>query len=205
MGYPEGLNQNEKEFLTFHDVKPEQTFNAEGMSKSEYRPLMKRDGQIVAFNTTPCNAAGHQLRTRSGHCVMCNSAPLGFQKRNDLSGYVYVAGSILGQMLKVGFSNNYENRELLLNQQNYGGFDDWKNLLVLFSANGGRLELQLHSKLKIYSTSRDYFHDDHYQKATEIFHCSVSKVLEALELVDSNFRTVKQKDFTDYQFRNLTK
>jgi hypothetical protein len=105
MEYPNELSKVEKEFLQSHNVRPEQIFNANGISRSDYRILMKRNGHIVAFNTNPCNSAGHKLRTRSGHCVMCNSAPLGFQKRNDLSGYVYVAGSKSGKLIKIGFSN----------------------------------------------------------------------------------------------------
>ena len=205
MEYPNELSQSEKEFLKSHNVLPEQVFNAKGFSKSEYRLKMKAEGQIVAFNTTPCNAAGHKLRTRSGHCVMCNSAPLGFQKRNDLSGYVYVAGSILGQVLKIGFSNNYENREYHLNNQKYGGFDDWKVLIVLHGANGGNLELQLQSKLRKYSTSREYFHDNHYQEGNELFQCSILKVIEAINNLESPFKIVLEKESTEYKFRNLIK
>lgn len=205
MDYPEELSQIEKEFLKMHNVRPEQIFNAKGVSRTVYRQLMKRNGQIVAFNTTPCIAAGHKIRTRSGHCVMCNSAPLGFQKRSDLSGYVYVAGSIDGKIIKIGFSNDYQNREYHLNNQKYGGHKDWKILLVLHSAFGGNLELQLHAKLKRYSISREYFHSNHYQDGTELFQCSMSKVYEAAVNLESPFKIVIKKDFTDYQFRNLIK
>ena len=205
MEYPDALSKVEIEFLQLHKVRPEQIFNALGYSKADYRIQMKKNGQIVAFNTTPCNAMGHRLRTRSGHCVMCNSAPLGFQKRNDLSGYVYVAGSKLGKMLKIGFSNNYENREYLLNNQKYGGFNDWIILLVLHGVNGGNLELDLHSKLRKYSTSREYFHDHHYQEGNELFQCSMSKVIEATKAIELPFVIVVEKDYSEYQFRNLTK
>lgn len=205
MEYPNELSEIEKEFLKSHNVQPEQVFNAKGITKSEYRIQMKKNGQIVAFNTTPCNMAGHKLRTRSGHCVMCNSAPLGFQKRNDLPGYVYVAGSKSGQMIKIGFSNNYGNREYLLNIQKYGGFNDWKIILVLYSENGGELELQIQSKLKKYSTSREYFHDNHYQKGTELFCCSILKVIEVIKKLDLSFEVVVEKKHSEYRFRNLTK
>ena len=65
MEYPKGLSEKEIEFLIAHSVKPEQVFNAKGIRKSVYCTIMERNGQIVAFNTTPCNTAGHKLRTRS--------------------------------------------------------------------------------------------------------------------------------------------
>lgn len=205
MEYPNEISKIEKEFLKAHNVKPEQIFNANGVSKAEYRVLMKKNGQIVAFNTSACKAGGHKLRTRSGHCVMCNSAPLGFQKRNDLAGYVYIAGSISGQLIKIGFSNDYETRENYLNYQKYGGYDDWKIIFILHGANAGNLELQLHSKLRNYATSREYFHDNHYQEGTELFLCSISKVIEATDNLDSPFKIVLKKDSNNYNFRNLTK
>ena len=136
---------------------------------------------------------------------MCNSKPLAFQKRYDLSGYVYVAGSLFGQIIKIGFSSNYEMRETLLNNQKYGGCNDWKILIVIHGGNGGKLELQLQSKLSRYSTSREYFHDNHYTEGSELFQCSIEKVVETIEKLESDFKWVVRKDFTDYKFRNLIK
>ena len=205
MEYSNELSEIEKDFLKLHSVRPEQVFDAKGYSKSEYPAIMRRNGEIVAFNTTPCNAAGHKLRTRSGHCIMCNTAPLGFQKRNDLSGYVYVAGTQKGKILKIGFTNNYENRESLLNYQKYGGFDDWHLLIVLYGVDAGKIEFQLHSKVSKYRTSREYFHDGDYREGNELFQCSINKIIEAMNQIKSEFKIVKQIDFENYMFRNLTK
>ena len=59
--------------------------------------------------------------------------------------------------------------------------------------------------MRKYATSREYFHDGHNQEGNELFHCSMSKVIEATKNLETPYTIVVQKDYTDFEFRNLTK
>src|SRR5665811_560663 len=99
----EGLTKEQLDFLKEHKVHLKFVFDAQGMSKSVYRPIMKDLNKYIAFNVTPCNKYGHTLRTRSGHCCQCNTAHMAFQKRNDSIGVTYIGGTLTGNVIKVGF------------------------------------------------------------------------------------------------------
>ena len=88
------LNKSQIEFLKSQNISEKMIFNAKGLKKSEYKGIMKLKRKIIAYNVTPCRENGHTLRTRSGHCVQCNTTRIGFQKRSDKIGF--------GSSLKLG-------------------------------------------------------------------------------------------------------
>ena len=202
------LNQTEKLFLEDQNIPLTMIFNAAGYKKSEYRNLMKSQGKIIAYNTTPCKAYGHRLRTRSGHCIQCDTAKIAFIKRHVERGKVYLAGSINGSLIKVGFSKD-ELREASLNLTKYGGQDDWKILFTIECEHAGSLEGLVQKELSKYGISIQYDHDGHLQRSTELFKCSYSKAKECLEnmldkeQVNTFNKTEKTRIIEDYKFRNL--
>jgi hypothetical protein len=95
------------------------------MSKSEYRQIMKELNKYVAFNVIACRKSGHTLRTRTGHCIQCDTARLAFMKRHVSEGIIYIAGSKEGEIMKVGYSKAVEVRQESLNRTQYAGYKDW--------------------------------------------------------------------------------
>jgi hypothetical protein len=203
------LTREQIDFLQEQGIDLKYVFNADGFSKVEYRSLMKELNKLIAFNVSPCQSKGHTLRTRSGHCCQCNTAALGFQKRNDCEGIVYIAGTLTGKLMKIGFSKAVEVREESLNRTRYAGFLDWKILLALRSKDAGRIENKANSLLRPYAYSTDYKHDGHLQDSKETYFCAYSKAKEILQnayqaegfVVD----IVRQVQTSDYEFRNLSR
>ena len=204
-----GLTSDQIRFLKEQKIHPKYVFDAEGLSKSEYRVIMKELNKLVAYNVTPCQKEGHTLRTRSGHCCQCNTATLGFQKRNDSGGIVYIAGTLTGELVKIGFSKAVEVRAESLNRTKYAGFNDWKVLYALKSKNAGRIETKANSLLHEYAFSVDYEHDGHWQDSYETYHCAYSKAKEFVEKAyqSENYEIeIERNSPTEkYEFRNLKK
>jgi len=201
------LTKEQLEFLKEQGIDLKYVFNAFGFSKSEYKNLMKELNKIVAFNVAPCQSQGHTLRTRSGHCCQCNTAVLEFQKRNDSEGIVYIAGSLTGKLVKIGFSKAVEVREESLNRTRYAGFLDWKILFALRSKDAGRIENKTNSVLRPYACTHDYNHDGHWQDSKETYSCAYSKAKEALHDAYqlNGFKVEKVRDIltTEYEFPNI--
>ena len=204
-----GLTNEQIRFLKEHEIHPKYVFNAYGYSKSEYRVIMKDLNKLVAYNVTPCQKEGHTLRTRSGHCCQCNTAVIAYQKRHDSAGVVYIAGSLTGKLVKIGFSKAVEVRAESLNRTKYAGFDDWKILLALSSKDAGRIETKSNSLLRKYAFSTDYEHDGHSQDSHETYHCAYSKAKEFVEKAykSENYIVEIERNITSdkYEFRNLNK
>lgn len=205
----EGLSKEQLEFLKRHNVPLEKVFDAKGYSKSYYQVIMKQQGKIVAFNVSPCNANGHTLRTRSGHCAQCNTAHLEFQKRHDYSGIIYIAGSKQGKVLKVGYSKAIDVRNESLNRTKYAGLSDWEIIFGIFSSSAGEIESQIKFKLSKYYRAFNYEHDGKIQDADEIYSCSLSKaksvVINVCEEYYHSYEIKRNYDGSDYEFGNLTK
>ena len=204
-----GITSEQIRFLKEQDIHPKYVFDAEGLSKSEYRVIMKELNKLVAYNVSPCQREGHTLRTRSGHCCQCNTATIAFQKRNDSSGIVYIAGSLTGEIVKIGFSKAVEVRTESLNRTKYAGYNDWKILFALNSKNAGRIETKSNSLLREYAFSTDYEHDGHWQDSNETYHCAYSKAKElvkkAYEAENYEIEIERNSSTDKYEFRNLKK
>jgi len=203
------LTQEQLDFLKKHKISSEQIFDAKGMSNSEYKPLMKKLGKIVAYNVTPCKKAGHMLRTRSGHCIQCQPAAIAFQMRNDASGVVYVAGSKEGHIIKVGYSKALEIRSESLNRTKYAGFSDWEILYAISSNMAGVIEVDIKSMLERYEYVYQYSHDGNVHNSDETYSCSYSNAKEALINVckkeKHKYEILEELRGTGYDFRNLVR
>lgn len=204
-----GLTSDQIRFLKEQKIHLKYVFDADGLSSSEYRVIMKELNKIIAYNVSPCGREGHTLRTRSGHCCQCDTAKIAFQKRNDSAGIVYIAGSLTGKVIKIGFSKAVEVRAESLNRTKYAGFDDWNILYALKSENAGRIETRSNSLLHEYAYSIDYEHDGHWQDSYETYHCAYSKAKELVEKAyqSQNYEIdIERNSPTEkYEFRNSRK
>lgn len=203
------LTRDQIDFLKKHKLSDADLFDASGLSRQQYQSLMEKEGKIVAFGVDPCEK-GHTLRTRAGHCVQCNTARLAFMRRHVAVGQVYIAGSIKGQLIKIGFTKEKNVRLESLNRTKYGGFDDWVILCVADCEDGGKMEFEVSKLLGKYGVSKDYHHDGGTQKTYELFSCSYDTALAAMKSIQAEngtgiFKSVKEEKFRTpkYSFRNL--
>jgi hypothetical protein len=201
------LNSDQIRFLKEHNIHPKYVFNAEGLSKSEYRIIMKELNKLIAYNVSPCQKGEHTLRTRSGHCCQCNTSTIAYQKRNDSAGIVYIAGTLNGQLIKIGFSKALEVREESLNRTKYAGFNDWKILYALKSEKAGQIETKSNSLLHQYNFSTDYKHDGNWHDSSETYKCAYSKAKEFVEKaythIIGNVLIERNSLTKEYEFRNI--
>lgn len=120
------LTKSQIKFLEQQNISTDQVFDATGLSRTEYSEQMRAGGFRVATGVTRCGYGNHSLRSRAGHCVMCNPANSEFQKRYEISGDLYVFYSPSRRLVKVGVAGDAEERVISANKQAYGGIKDWK-------------------------------------------------------------------------------
>lgn len=173
---------------------------------------MKTLGKIFAFNSTPCDQNGHTIRTRSGHCIQCDTARIAFILRHVSFGTVYIAGSLKGQIIKVGTTSSKEGRSDSLNRTKYGNLDDWEILLSLRCLSSGKLEFETHKSLQSFAaTDIKYVHEKHNQQTYEIFRCSYSRAKNSLFQISNDLRIEliglreQTSSIDKYNFRTLRK
>jgi len=70
------LSKIEKEFIDTYKIPSSALFNAEGIRRKDYEIICKGKDIPFVYNTTPCKKHGHRLRTRRGHCMICNPGML---------------------------------------------------------------------------------------------------------------------------------
>jgi len=206
------LSLEDKLFFRHHKIDESLLFDANGSEHTqEIEDSMKRQNKAFAFNTALCTNGGHTLKARSGHCIQCNTARIKFMLDHIACGAVYIAGSIAGQMIKIGFTENIESRRKKLNTTKYGSQSDWEILYYATCINGGYTERLIQSALSRYAVIEAYHHDGHTQKANELFKCSYQKAKEALVLVQSTNKiefhdpTERNLIIHKYAFRNLAR
>lgn len=176
------LTKEQLDFIKRMELMPDDLFDASGLRPAEWKHQMKQTGKLVAFGVTPCQAKGHSLRTRSGHCVQCNTAVLAYHKRYSKSGDVYLAWSPRGMIAKIGSATDADVRLKSLIDARYGGQKDWSLELIYECIEAGRLESLTHKLLRNYSLrGLTYSRDGRQQECTELFRCTLKQAKAALE------------------------
>lgn len=173
-------------FCENNDIECWQIFDADGLKRNEWRREIEFDEDyLLVGNTPPCKNDGHTLRTRSGHCVICN--PISFRKQVNYhkSGAVYISYSAELGLVKIGStkSANAYRRIGSLNSTGYAGVDDWV-LEKSYSMNDtGVAETELHNELKFCQEFITYTRKDNYdiETAQEIFDIEVENAIAIAE------------------------
>ena len=176
------LTKTQIKFLDQHNISINQVFDATGLSKVKYNELMKEGGFIVASGVSRCKKGNHSLKTRSGHCVICNPANLAFQMRHEISGDLYVLYSSSKRLVKVGVAGDADERVISANKQSYGDINDWKLKFSVRVVNAGRGEKIIHDALAAYKKQRYFIKDGIWVLAQEIFSCSAKHAIEVIKL-----------------------
>jgi T5orf172 domain len=109
-----------------------------------------------------------------------------FRDRHYGPGYVYIAGSLSGRVLKIGTTWNIRRQRNRLNYVAYGSLSDWMMLYSVWVDSGaGDVEHTARRQLQRYKTMRMYEKDGSWQKGREIVRCSFSLAYEALSCLIS--------------------
>jgi len=172
-------------FLRKHSVDESLVFDAAGMCTKDWKENMRSTGMILAIGVSPCKL-GHKLRTRGGHCVQCDPSKLAFQKRYDDSGFVYVAYSKKLKVVKIGSAYNVVRRAQTLNEQIYGGGQDWVIKKSWGVDNVGRVENNAQRILMKYNATFQYLKEDRVVTASELFKCSIKAGILAVQSAINN-------------------
>lgn len=178
------FSKEEKAFMAKYGIDESQIFDGRGKTKKECHDLAKVGG-FDYYYARPCMNGGHRIKTRSGHCVVCNPANMTFQKRYNGSGALYVARS--KNCTKVGVVDdisNLDHREYCLNMyEGYGGVADWKIVAwAQLGKNVGRSENKIHNALSNYSIRGSFYNygEGNYREAQEMFSCTPEMAIDVI-------------------------
>lgn len=182
------LTAEEKAFIKSQGLDVSDFFDARGLGgPKKYHDLAKANGCRYVISNY-CNY-GHRLKSRSGHCIMCNTKNIVFQKRDSIGGMIYIAVS--GKYCKVGILDNKNNsldaldhREYQINSEGgYGGRQNWtmvKSWNVLHDI--GKVEREAHRLLQNYKVEgKLYWYSNELRTADELFECTVQKAADAVK------------------------
>lgn len=162
-------------------------FDGRAYSQAGARRMAKELGKTLVLGSR-CGAAGHRLRTRPGHCAQCDPKKIAYQQRFSSPGFVYIAGSLAGKVLKIGSCRDVPQRENQIRAEAYGGQSDWEVIFhTTYLNDAGRIEHNARSRLYRWRISRPYRKDGFAQQADELLKCSFSIALKALSEQVANF------------------
>lgn len=166
------LSLDQLSFLKTQKISRRDVFDATGLRPKEYQAKMEASGQYFAYGVTPCNAGKHELRSKAGHCIQCDTARIAYMQRHYKGSTVYLAGSVNGKMMKIGSTSNLTKRVGELCKEQYGGVSDWEMLAWANAKTAGRVEFDAHERLKAYSTDGSYVRNGQRQNCYELFECN---------------------------------
>lgn len=189
------LLDDELSFIRRNNLDISDFCDARGLSKSDWRHLAKLNNKLYIIGS-PCRNANHRLRTRSGHCIQCDTSKIKYIKRFHTSGILYIAKNL--NLYKVGIVENntgddnfsISNRQGSLNGEGgYGGIRGWEIVKTFNIKNKvGRVEDEISKKLATYNKKISYIHSGEDQDAKEIYECDYETILEAVEFVLNKFQ-----------------
>jgi hypothetical protein len=175
------FTDDELRFLRWHGLDQDDVYDGRYQSKEDRHDAAKREGKFLILSSVRCRAAGHRIRTRAGHCFQCDPLKLVYQIRHSKSGYVYVAGSLSGRVIKIGTAKHIGQREGQLRAERYAGFADWIVLYSIHVNEAGRVEYDASSRAPGSRAYSSYFKDGIEQTAIEVLKCSFSDAVKAIE------------------------
>jgi len=207
------LTKEQQEFFKKNKVSYELLFDAKGEEMSdELIAKMSELDAVIAINTTVCeNNPEHHFRTIAGFCPQCDPAKVATALVEHKVGFVYIAGSLKGKLIKVGCTGDTKGRVNDLNTAlaKYANYDDWVILYEAKTLKIGKVERTMHTELDHYKTSRQHTKAGKLQNAHDIYQCSYSKARNVITQLQDDvhvaFTQIKEKAQVaeSYQFANL--
>lgn len=195
------FTDDERAFLSRHGFSEDDVYDGRGQSKEGRSSHARQAGKILVLTSVRCRSESHRIRTRAGHCAQCKPANIGFTARETTSGYVYIAGSLHGQLIKIGVAGDTAQRERQLNAERYGGYGDWLVLIHAWVDNCGKIERMISDQIRGERVHAIYWKDGSEQTATEMIRCSFSIALKPYaDIVGLLFEQEYLNQWPDYEF-----
>lgn len=173
------LTEVELAFLISQNLTAEDVYDARGQKAKDWKNAAQDLDKPVILGS-PCMKGNHRLRTRAGHCIQCDPKKIAYQKRHQLPGYVYVAGSPSSRILKIGTTGDMDQRVASLRGQAYGDIADWEILFRVWVANAGMVEGRAQALLRRFKISRTYRKDGREQVASELLQATAGMAINAI-------------------------
>ncbi|GHC66371.1 GIY-YIG nuclease family protein [Neogemmobacter tilapiae] len=169
------ITDREFAFLVSQKILLSQVFDARGRGPATFHAEAEAGGYLFGM-AKPCSN-GHRLFTRRGHCIECNTASIAFIRRGNSDGYIYLAASQTGRILKIGFSADPVGRSATLNLEGgYGGFSDWERIAHSYVQSAGKIEFGIHRALEDLKIELPYIKNGRTQIANELFRGDLKRV-----------------------------
>lgn len=177
------FSEDEIALILQFEIEDYEIFDATGMRASEWKEAIQGTDYRVIANASPCREHGHTLRTRPGHCAVCNPRNLAIQDRHYEDGEIYLAYSESKQLSKIGVSKSTYNRIKSLNSQSYANANDW---VMLFSkrvdSSAYNIESEIHQKLSKYQVKIIFSRSFGVSETSrEVFSCDPSFGIKVIE------------------------
>ena len=196
------LTKDEIEFLRSQGLTPEDVYDGRAQASAVTREAARAAKKRVVLGA-PCQKGGHRLRTRAGHCIVCDTSKLAYQDRHLAAGFVYIAGSKARRLIKIGIAKSVDQRERNLNAHRYANTEDWRMLFHLGVETGGEAERRVHQGLEAFKIVVPYAKDGRDQDAGEVYQTSFSMALRCVEaalVARPGEKPWKSLHWRDYEF-----
>jgi hypothetical protein len=176
------FNEVQQKFLDQHKIPTSLVMDGTGLKGKALKQLMTDGNYLVAVCTTPCAAAGHTMKMKSGHCVQCNPQNIGFRANFYRPGSVYILQSKATKLIKVGSTGApLDERVKKLNAVRYGRTDDWTLFASQEFDEAGKIEFSMQAVLRAHREISHYEGQSRDGECHEIFNCSAKFALAALK------------------------
>lgn len=174
------LTTAELAFLKKYGLSADHVYDGRRLSRLNGGAEAREAGSVLVLGAA-CGKGGHRLFTRSGHCIQCDTSNLARQTRYNTPGSVYIAGSLETKLLKIGSTDDVEQRERTLQfESGYGSAPDWKILFHAKVAKKGEVEATALRSLNAYKVVRPYVKNGAHQEAAELLKAPFSTALAAV-------------------------
>jgi hypothetical protein len=207
------LTKVQADFIKKHKISDELLIDAQGNNFSEeLKAEMYAQQKSIAYNVTGCpENDNHTFHTIEGFCPECHPLKLAVALIENKTGYIYISGSIKGNLIQVGSAVEAKDKIKTINSfsAKYGGYDDWELLFYAKTESLGKAERMTQEKLSDYKAVHVQEKATKLKNGIEIYRCSYNKAKLAMtELLDAaqfEFTQINEKrHFTpEYQFKNL--
>ncbi len=177
------LGRREREFCKKYQIPECRLFDASGLTRAQYKQIMKVEEKWAAFGVTPCGIEEHMLRNRHGTCLMCDTKRLAWLFSSKMSGYLYVASGAGGDLMKLGFSNNPTNRLKIANYEGWGGHRDWCLRAFGWASEAGQLESRLHARFAHTRVPLEWDRNWRLETTKESFQADLTEAIHQLVLL----------------------
>ncbi|MDO8978794.1 MAG: GIY-YIG nuclease family protein [Afipia sp.] len=175
------FRSSEITLLARHGLSEDDVYDGRLETKIGREMSAKEAGKDLILTSARCRTdSSHRIRTRAGHCFQCKPMRIAFQVRHSSPGYVYIAGSKSGRVVKLGTASDLAQRERQLRAERYGGHSDWEIVFSTRSDQAGKLESEASARLSNKRVFSNYIKDGNIQTASEILRCRFSEAKQAI-------------------------